>query len=79
MLEVESWDPVNGCPVAAASKLSSSKWGMCLSNDCFWLHGELAKVLSSTALHASTRSKLAESHNRLNLLGECWYDETIVS
>ena len=64
--------------VSASSKLVSPKLALSFSNDCVWLHDELSKVLSTDALHTATKSKLAESHARLSLLGECWYDETIV-
>lgn len=64
-------------PVSAASKLASPKWTLGFSNDCVWLHIELGKILSLDTLQTITRSKLAESHARLNLLSECWYDETL--
>lgn len=66
-------------PVAVATKLEAPKWAMGFFNDCTWLHGEVHRVLLLTGLNSTTKSKLTESCERLKLVGECWYDETIVS
>ena len=66
-------------PVVASARLASAKGAMGFSNDCFWLAGELAKVLAQPGLYAATKAKLEEARERLKTLAECWYDETVVS
>ncbi|TCD71745.1 hypothetical protein EIP91_005511 [Steccherinum ochraceum] len=66
-------------PVTRADQLSkSAKVSMRFSNDCLWLEEDVGR-LSQSPLSASSaaRDKLAESQQRLRILGESWFEDII--
>jgi centromere/kinetochore protein ZW10 len=68
-------------PVKFASSLKTAPDApMQFSNDCLYLSGEIARMenaVSSGSL-APVKDRLAECRQRLKVLGESWFEDTVV-
>lgn len=67
-------------PVAFASTLSTSpERAFYFSNDCLWLSGEVKHISNSSKFPPSAKDKLVEAHDRLRVIADSWYEDSIVS
>ncbi|KAJ6581607.1 hypothetical protein B0H19DRAFT_930561 [Mycena capillaripes] len=69
-------------PVKFAGRLKTAPDArMQFSNDCLYLSGEIARVESAAAAHgglAPVKDRLVECRQRLKILGDSWFVDTVV-
>ncbi|KAI0079377.1 hypothetical protein K474DRAFT_1735495 [Panus rudis PR-1116 ss-1] len=65
-------------PVKFVTELTASaRRAMGYSNDCLWTSEEVRRVSQGGALEFGIKGKLVEGHERLKLLSESWFEDTI--
>lgn len=65
-------------PVKFSKELESPDQGMLFSNSCLYMTGSIQRLEDTIYGQPALKERLTECRQRLQLMGESWFDETIV-